>query len=78
MAVAEHRGLAGRVQPIGVHQRMLAGRDDLDVLHARVAQAVGDELGGALDVRRVLGQGADARNADEFLQLGEQAVAVVC
>ena len=50
MAVAEHGRLAGGVQPVGVDQRMLAGRDDLDVLHARVPQALGDELGGALDI----------------------------
>ena len=43
MPVAQHGGLAGSVQPVGVNQRMPGGGNDLDVFHARCAQAVGHE-----------------------------------
>ena len=77
VAIAEHGWLAGRMQPIGIDQRMTGGRDDLDILQTRAPQAFGDELSGALHIAFVLGQGADARNPDEFLQFIEQARAVL-
>ena len=73
VAVAEDGGFAGGVQPIGVDQRMFVRLDELDVLHAGGAQGVGDEVGGAIDIGAVFGQGADAGNAQELLQLFEQA-----
>src|ERR1019366_2965080 len=63
VAVAQHGGVAGRVHPIRIDERMLGGGDDLDILHAYVTQAVGDETRGALDIVAVLGQRADAGNA---------------
>ena len=42
----------------------------------RGAQAGGDELRGALDIGDVLGQRADAGDAEEVLQLGEQPVLI--
>ena len=74
--VAQNGRFPGRVQPIGVDQRMPRGLDHLDMFHLRGAQAGGDELGGALDVGDVLGQRADAGDAEEILQLGEQPVLV--
>ena len=40
-------------------------------------QTVGDELGGALDVGGVLGQSADAGDAQELLQLVQETVLVL-
>jgi len=77
VAVAQHGGLAGRVHPICIDQRMLGGGDDLDILHAHVAQAVGHELRGALDIAAVLGQRADAGNAQELLQLFEEPAVIL-
>ena len=43
------------MQPIGIDERMTGGRDDLDILHTRAPQAFGDELSGALHIRRCSG-----------------------
>jgi hypothetical protein len=56
---------------------MPGGGDDLDILHAHVAEAVGDELRGAIDVAAVLGQRADAGNAQELFQFVKKAVAIL-
>ena len=66
MAVAENGGFAGRVQPIGVDERMLAGLDDIDVFEAGTFKFFGDEVSGALDVEFVLGKRADAGDAQEL------------
>ena len=55
---------------------MAGGGNHLHVLHAHSAQSAGDELGGAADVGGVIGQGTDAGNAEELLQLVEEARAV--
>ena len=39
MSVAQHRGLARRMQPIRVNQRMACGGNDLDVFHANGPKA---------------------------------------
>ena len=74
MPVAQHGRLPGRVQPVGIHQRMSGGLDHLDVFHFRVVQAGSDECRRALDIGDVLGKRADAGDAEEVLQLGEQPV----
>ena len=76
MAVTQHGRLAGRVQPICIDQRMVRGLDDLDIFEAGFAQAVGDEFGGAPDIGGMLGQGADAGNAEKGFQLFKKAVFV--
>ena len=54
--VDEHRRGALGVEPIAVHERVAAGLEDLDVLEADRAEVVGEELGRAPAVGRVLGQ----------------------
>jgi hypothetical protein len=56
---------------------MLGGGNDLDILHAHVAQTVGDELSGTLDIAAMLGQRADAGNAQELFQFLKKAVAIL-
>ena len=65
MSVAKHGLFAGRVQPVGVNQRMTAGGDRLDILKPGLPEGIGGELGGFLDIPLVLGQRANARNAQE-------------
>ncbi len=47
VAVEEHGGLAGGVQPVGVDQRMAVGFNQPDILHADAGQFGGQQLGGA-------------------------------
>src|ERR1035437_2447473 len=54
-------------------KRMLTGSVPVVVLRA----GIGDEVGGAFDVGAVFGHGADARNAQELLQLLKEAGAIV-
>jgi len=56
---------------------MPAGGDDLNVFQPRGSQAAGDETSGLLDVRLVLGQGADARNAKEGIQLLQEPASLL-
>ena len=51
---------------------MLGGGNDLDIFETRRFHAVGDELGGALDVGNVFRQSADAGDAQEGLQFVEE------
>ncbi len=69
MAVTQDRGLARGVQPVGVHQGVLIGLNHLDILESGGFQFGGYELGRSIDVGLVLGCGADAGNAEQFLQL---------
>ena len=68
--VAEHGGLAGGVQPVGVDERMAFGGDDLDILHADAAQFVGHVVGGflmsGLCSSRVLTLGMRRRSLSSF------------
>ena len=68
VAVEKDGGLARRAQPFGVDQRIAVAFDQLGGGHPRRAQLVQGELGGAPDVGLVLGQRADAGNAQEGLQ----------
>ena len=72
MAVAEDGRLAGRVQPVGVDQRMALGFDQFDVLEAGGQQMVDDEFGGAVGGLVILGKRGDAGDAQEVLQLFEE------
>ena len=77
MAVEKDGGLAGRVQRFRVDQGMQLGRNDFDVGESGAAEAIGDPLGGALDVRLVLALRADAGNAQEFVEIGEMLVVLL-
>ena len=55
------------MQPIGIHQRMALGGDDLNVFHADAPKFGRHEVGSLLDVGFVLLQSADARNAKQIL-----------
>ncbi|MND04853.1 hypothetical protein D3C83_253150 [compost metagenome] len=69
MAVAENSRLAGRVQPVGVDQRVARGLDHLDVFELGLAHRVGDELGGLAHVGLVFGLRGDARDTEELFEL---------
>ena len=73
MPVAQHRGLAGGVHPVGVNQRMLGGGNDLDIFEAGGFHAIGDELGGPANVVNVFGKSAYTWDAQEGLELVEKA-----
>ena len=56
---------------------MQLSRDDFDVGESGAAKAVGNPLGGALDVRLVLALRADAGNAQEFVEIGEMLIVLL-
>ena len=60
VAVAQNGRFAGRVQPVGIHQRMTAGRYDFDVFHAGLMERICHETSCPRDVVLVFGQSADA------------------
>ncbi len=76
MAVAQHRRLAGKMQPVRIYQRMARGSDNLDVLQTRSRQTGRHELRRALNVGGMIGKSADAGDAKELLQLVEETVLV--
>ena len=78
VGVHQHGGLAGGVQPVGIHQRMSFGRDDFDVFDADAAQFVGHEVGRFLHVGFVLVQGADAGDAKKIFQFVRESAADCC
>ena len=61
------------MQPIGVDQGMARGLDQLYVLHPGLTEGGGDKRGSAIHIRAILGQRADARNAQELFELFKQA-----
>ena len=67
VTVAEHGGLAGRVKPIGIDQRMPFGFDEFDIFETGGLQLCRHEFGGAMRVFSVVGQRGDAGDAKEFL-----------
>ena len=75
--VAKHGGLARRVQPVGVDERMSLGGDDLDILHADAAQFVGHEVGGFLHVGLVLVERADAGNAEKIFEFVQKTLLII-
>ena len=62
VAVAEHSGLAGRMKPVGVDQRMLGCWDDLNVFESCALQTFGYKPSGTGDIVLVFGKGADTRD----------------
>ena len=52
---------------------MLGSRNDLDIFETSGLHAIGNELRGALHIRDMLGQGADAGDAKESLELVQEA-----
>jgi hypothetical protein len=76
MPVAQNSRFSGRMQPVCINQRVSGGLDDLDILQLRGVQAGSHKLRGSLDVWNVLGKRADAGDAEEVLQLGEQPVLI--
>ena len=79
----EKNGRGGcSVEPVGVDERMavgMAGRgglDEADVLHADAAEFGGNELGGAAGVGVMLRQRGDGRDAQEGLELFDEALRV--
>jgi hypothetical protein len=77
MAIAQHCRLTLRVEPVAINERITRGGDDVDILHAGTAQTFGHEMRGAGDVRLVFGKRADTGDAEELLQLFEEAVLVL-
>ncbi len=75
--VTERRGLARRVKPVAVNQRMSLGLDDLDVLEADALQIGGNNFGGLANIVFVLFRGADAGNTQQVFQLVEKALLIV-
>ena len=76
VAVEQDRRRALRAEPVAVHDRIARRLDEPDVLHADAAHLVRAPLGATLDVGRVLGQRADARDGEQGLQFLEVFVAV--
>ena len=74
--VAEHCGLAVRVQPVGVDEWMSLGGDDLDIFHADAAQFVGHVVGGFLNVGFVLFESADAGDAEKIFEFVQKALLI--
>src|SRR5437867_4130409 len=73
MAIEEDGGLPGRVQRVGIDDRMPLCLKNLNVLHADLTEMRGDPLGTAYDVGLIFRVCADARYGDEFFQLIEIA-----
>src|SRR3954454_5988834 len=65
VTVAEHGGLAGSMQPISVDERVLTCSDQLNVFEARISKTFSYELGRTRDIGLVLGERADARDAQK-------------
>ena len=59
-----------------VDERVETRGDDLNVLEPAGAEMIGDPACAALDIGLVLALGADAGNAQKFVQLREMLIAV--
>src|SRR5579864_7289362 len=68
MPIQKDSRLSWRTQPFGVDQRIPLALDQLRLLQTSLFQLAAHELGRFLDVRLVLGKGADTRNAQEGFQ----------
>ena len=76
MAVEEDRGRSLRTEPIGIDDRVSAGLNRADILHADPLQLLDRPLGTATNVGRVLRQRTDTWNREIGLQLVDVLVAV--
>ena len=72
MAIAKDRRLAGRMQPVGINQRVTFGFDEFHVLETGGHQVVDDKIGGAVGSLVIFGQSRDAGDAQEVLELFEE------
>ena len=72
MRVHQNRGLAGRMQPVGVEQRVALSRNDFDILHPDAAQFGGHKFRRFPYIALVFVEGADAWNPEKRLQLIEK------
>jgi hypothetical protein len=77
MRVAEDRGFAGSMQPVGIEKRMALGGEDLDVFHADAAEFVGHEVRGSLDVGLVFFERADTGDAEKILEFTEETLLII-
>ncbi len=77
VAVEQDGGRAGGMEVVGVDEGVACGLDDLDVVHADAGEFGGEEGGGGEDVGGVLGEGADAGDAEEGFELVEGLIAVL-
>jgi hypothetical protein len=68
MAVKQDGGLTGSAQPFGVNQRVAGAFDQSGGRHAGRLQFIANKFGGAADIGLVLGERADAGNAQERFQ----------
>src|SRR5256885_9408087 len=73
MSVAKSGGLAGRMEPIAINQRMAVSLNHLHVLQADATHLRGEKICGAFDVALMLRKSADAGNAKEVFQLGKKS-----
>ena len=72
VAVEKDGRLAGRAEPFGIDQGVAIAFNQAGGGHAGGAQLADGEFGGAADVELVLGEGADAGNAEEGLEAFEK------
>ena len=68
MGIHQDGGLARRMQPVGIKQRMTLGGYDLDVFHSDAAQLVGHKFCCLLHVAFMFFEGANAGNAEESFE----------
>src|SRR5579883_787117 len=73
VSIAEHSGLAGSMQPVGIDERMLVRFNHFDMLHPGTFESACDELCRPRDIGLVLWKRADARYAKEIKELVEKA-----
>src|SRR6266849_1675494 len=71
VSVEKNSGLARRFEGFGVNQRMHVGGNNLDFFESGGAQFVSYPARGALNVGLVLALGADAGDAQAFVEFGK-------
>jgi hypothetical protein len=77
MPITQHRRLARRMQPIGVNQRMLRGRNDFYILQPRIRQTASDKFRRPIHIFLIFRQRANARYPQKLEQLGKQTILVL-
>ena len=76
VAVEQDGGLARGFDPFAIDEGVALRLDDLDLVEADLFEGASEEFGGPLDVLLVLGEGADAGDAQEVFELVEVVGAV--
>src|SRR5262249_30829070 len=77
MSVEEDGRLVRRAKPLRAHQRVSLAFDQFGSRHTGGAKFIPRELGRAANVRLVLGESADGRNAKEGLKALQERVVMV-